>query len=140
MSIIGSILGVVFLLLFFGLFFGAMVFWIIQGKQLSAWKRKNQQEEKLYEIMVLNPSDTNVSNYIKVFLEASDMPKTLRMTNYDTITAGKSIENKARQTQGYPIIMQNQNVSEEVKQQLTNAFMAKGVPIQPYTIQAEINL
>ena len=139
-SIIGSIIFVVFLLVFIGGFVFVIMFSIKQITQLSALNKKKQKEEKLYEIMILNPSDTTVSNYIKIFLEASDIPKTLRMSGYDSLNSGKSIENKSRQAQGYQIIMQSQNVSEEVKQQLTNAFMAKGVPIQPYTIQAEINL
>ena len=121
-------------------FLGGIGYFIIGIIQSVAWTRKQQKEEKLYEIMMLNPSDTTVSNYIKVFLEASDMPKTLRLSGYDSMNAGKSIENKSRQAQGYQIIMQSQNVSEQVKQQLTNAFMAKGIPIQQYTIQAEINL
>lgn len=130
----------IFVLVLFCFFVGGIGLFITQATQLSALNKKKEKEEKLYETMILNPSDTTVSNYIKIFLEASDMPKTLRMASYDTITAGKNIENKARQAQGYQIIMQSQNVSEQVKQQLTNAFMAKGIPIQPYAIQAEINL
>lgn len=77
--------------------------------------------------MIQNPSDAAVYEYIPLFIAASKIPKfRARLDNYDAV----AVNNKLRQSQGYPLIMQSPNVSDKAKEDLKKAFISRGVIVQ----------
>lgn len=98
-------------------------------------KKIKNAEKKAYENMILLPNDTTVSNYIKAFWKSSSRilqvgPGTGPTTETQyTNNQQSNIQDKLRQAQGYQRIVNSPNVSDQVKEQLRKAFIAKGVPI-----------
>ena len=87
---------------------------------------KTSKEKKLYSVMISNPCDKTVSNYINAF----NATYGLGSNWYNTNSSVAHRNSQLRQGQGWKIIKNSSSVSQGVKEQLRNAFISKGVPIK----------
>lgn len=92
---------------------------------------KKSKEKKLYKIMVANPSDTTVRQYISAFEDTFGFFASL--ANMDRAVAHRN--NMMRQSQGWDVVNMSNNVSPQVKEQLRNTFIANGVPIKDMSVK-----
>lgn len=126
---------VIIIKLVFMLFFIACIIPFVLGiKYAKEDKEIKKAEKEAYETMVLSPNDTTVSNYIEIFLKSSNRVLKIAFgpdptSNSYTNNEQEKIIDKTRQAQGYKIVIDSPNVSDQVKEQLRKAFIARGVPI-----------
>ena len=100
------------------------LYWLISWRR---WKSNIKLEEEAFNAMLQNPSDMAVYKYIPLFLAASKVPRFRpEANNYDAV----AVNNKLRQSQGYPIIMQSPDVSDKAKEDLKKAYISNGVIVQ----------
>lgn len=105
--------------LFLCVWFGG-IFYIIGSNIFNRYK-----EKQAYSVMVTNPSDFTVNNYIQAFEKINGFSAMI----FNMVLRSKFSEDKARQAQGYYIIEDSTMVSAEVKEELKMIFLANGVPI-----------
>ena len=87
---------------------------------------RQSAEKKSYKIMIANPCDATVLEYIQRFNATYGFLSTLGNSN----NAVNHRNNLLRQAQGWDYIKDSAKVSEDVKQQLKAAFLANGVPVK----------
>lgn len=92
---------------------------------------KKSKEKKLYKVMVANPNDTTVRQYISAFEDTFGFFANL--ANTDRAVAHRN--NMMRQSQGWDVVNMSNNVSPKVKEQLRNSFIANGIPIKDMSIK-----
>ena len=94
-------------------------------KTLITYYTTTKREEKVFKQMVLNPSNAVVTKYIVAFRE-------LHGNAYRFMSSSEGVKQrdaKIRQAQGFKVVWKSPNVSEEIKMQLYNAFLAEGVSV-----------
>lgn len=108
---------------------GFFVLWVVLAvfivKTLTTYSKTKKKEEKVFKQMVLNPSDAVVTEYIDAFQK-------LHGNAYRHMSGGNAVEQrdaKIRQAQGFKVVWKSPYVSEEIKMQLYNAFLAEGVSV-----------
>ena len=92
---------------------------------------KKSKEKQLYKVMVANPCDTTVRQYIAAFEKTFGFFGNL--ANMDRAVAHRN--NMMRQSQGWEVVNMSKNVSPQVKEQLRNVFIANGVPIKDMAVK-----
>ena len=92
---------------------------------------KTAKEKKLYSVMISNPSDKTVLNYINAFNATYGIGSNW----YNTNSSVSHRNSQLRQGQGWEIIRNSSTVSQSTKEQLRTAFVSKGVPIKDMSIK-----
>ncbi len=87
---------------------------------------RRAREKSMYRIMIANPNDNTVLNYIKSFKKINGFTAMI----FNLFFSSQNVQDKMRQTQGYDIIKDCSSVSNSVKEQLKNIFVSNGVPIK----------
>ncbi len=87
---------------------------------------RRAKEKSMYRIMIANPNDDTVNNYIKSFKKIHGFASMV----FNLFFSSQNAHDKVRQAQGYELIKSNTNVSDSAKEQLKNAFVMNGVPIK----------
>lgn len=108
---------------------GFFILWVVVAvfivKTLTTYYKTTKREEKVFKQMVLNPSNAVVTEYIVAFRELHGNAYRLMAANEGV----KQRDAKIRQAQGFNVVWKSPNVSEEIKMQLYNAFLAEGVSV-----------
>ena len=91
---------------------------------------KTAKEKRLYPVMISNPSDKTVSEYIIAFNDTYGIGSNW----YNTNSSVAHRNSQLRQGQGWEVIRSSSSVSQSVKEQLRNVFVSKGVPIKNMSI------
>lgn len=86
---------------------------------------KTSNERKAYSNMIANLCDNTVLLYISAFQDLNGW-----YHNYMEQQNHSAYESRLRQAQGWEIVNESANVSAQVKEQLRNAFISKGVPLK----------
>ncbi len=82
-------------------------------------------EKSAFKDMVRNPDDDTVLEYIRAFQSSQNI-----ITTIVSMKCGFGIRgDRDRQAQGYEIVRESPNVSEEVKTELYNTLVGEGVPV-----------
>lgn len=87
---------------------------------------RRAKEKNMYRIMISNPTDNTVNNYIKSFKKINGFTAMI----FNLFFSSQNAHDKMRQSQGYDIIKDCSSVSDLVKEQLKNIFISYGVPIK----------
>ncbi|MBE7036371.1 MAG: hypothetical protein E7403_03655 [Ruminococcaceae bacterium] len=82
-------------------------------------------EKKLYGVMIANPNDDTVEDYIEAFKSVNGFSAML----FGLYFRAQQASDRARQAQGYYIIEECPSVSQEVKEELRIVFLSNGVQI-----------
>lgn len=117
--------GSIFAFVFITLWCCLLVYGIVSWRKYFIVKRN---ERDLYKKMIVNLNDEIVLEYLEAF--KISYSKISEFGNSNKHYAGQHYEDKMRQAQGYEIIKQSSNVSDSVKEQVKNLFIANGIPIK----------
>lgn len=87
---------------------------------------RRSKEKYLYRIMISNPNDSTVINYIKSFKKINGFASMI----FNLFFSSQHVNDKIRQSQGYDIIRDCSSVSSTVKEQLKIVFVSNGIQIK----------
>ena len=117
---------VIISLLVLGLFLLFMVFFVwIFAMNIRALQRMSK-ERKVFQKMMRYICDATVLSYIDYFEKSYGFLSGLLNTN----RAVAHRNDLTRQAQGWELIKNSNNVSNETKEKLKTAFISKGVPLK----------
>ena len=119
----GQVIISLFIFGFFLLFMGLFVWIFIMN--IRALQRMSK-ERKVFQKMMRNICDATVLSYIVYFEKSYGFLSGLLNTN----RAVAHRNDLTRQAQGWEIIKNSNNVSDETKEKLKTAFVSRGVPIK----------
>ncbi len=117
MSVVFVERSMIMIILSVGIFFLVVAFFVtVIGLVIGYISIKN--ESKAFENMIMNPNNNTVAQYIKVLKHSNKV-----IEKYNVF------ETRIRLSQGFIEISDYTNVSTELKEQLKNALMIKGIPV-----------
>ncbi len=87
---------------------------------------RRAKEKSMYRVMITNPNDNTVNDYIKSFGKINGFTAMI----FNLFFSSQNAQDKMRQAQGYDVIKDCSSVSDSVKEQLKNIFVSNGVPIK----------
>ena len=86
---------------------------------------RRAKEKQLYRVMISNPNDLIVKNYIESFKKINGFSSSI----FNLFWGSQHASDIIRQSQGYEIINNSSSVSQSVKEQLKIAFISNGIQI-----------
>ncbi len=87
---------------------------------------RRAREKQLYRVMISNPNDSTVINYIESFNKINGFASSV----FNLFFGSQHTSDIMRQSQGYEIIKNSSSVSSTVKEQLKIAFVSNGIQIK----------
>ena len=87
---------------------------------------RRAKEKQLYRVMISNPNDLIVKNYIESFKKINGFSSSI----FNLFWGSQHASDRMRQSQGYEIIKNSSSVSSAVKEQLKIVFISNGIQIK----------
>lgn len=115
MEFLGTIIGLAFFAVFF----------LLIAKNIGLMKALSN-EKKQFKIMLANPCDATVRDYLDAYAKTTTGFAHIQNSN----RGGEHRNDQLRQAQGWEVLRENESISEDLKMQMRNAFIAEGVPVK----------